>query len=64
MEPQLTIKISLFLDDNEIVFRDSGNFEIAEMNLQSLRKWYEEEQAKMEAEAERNQEEINDLEKE
>ncbi len=64
MSPQLGIKIEICLDGEPITERYAFDFEGAEENLGKLRKWYEEEQAKMEAEAERNQEEINDLEKE
>ena len=59
--PKLTIIISLYLDDNQIAHRTTSNWEVAEMNLGSLRRWFGEQQAKTEAEEELSKEQKEDL---
>ena len=40
---ELEIKISLIKNDEEIAKRTTGNWEVAEQNLDSLKRWWQEE---------------------
>ena len=59
--PKLAIKIEVAIDGEVIASRTSFNFEGAEENLGKLERWYEKEQDKQLAEAEKDQEEVGNL---
>ena len=46
--PKLTIEVKVYHDDELLARREAENWEVAEMNLDSLRRWYEEKQVKSE----------------
>ena len=56
-ENKLGIKIEVAVGEDVIARRTAESWEVAEMELDSLKRWYEKEQAKMEKEAERQQSE-------
>lgn len=59
MNPKLTIKIEVLIDDEMWVREETSSWEIAEMKLDSFKRQFEKQQERQEAQAEREAEEEN-----
>ena len=58
MEKKLTIRVSVFLDDEEIAMKESSSWEIAEQNFGSLQNQYDMRQAEADDRRETEAEEL------